>query len=301
MLALLGGAVVSNAQTLSSDNFNSSKIDDNWIIVNPNPWSEMGLNGDGEFNLSASPLNGGSDLCNCTNYHAPRILQAIDPNKRNWTVEAKVRYNPNSTFQSAGILLHTSNDLNDEKGVYRAIERTYYPAQGGQIIGYAVADSVGNYLSFSDTVTWLRCQRADRVISFWYSADGENWSKAGEIDDRDIYYVGLFATRNASPWSPDVAPANFDYFMSFDPTSIATQESNQKFILSPNPAQHLLTVTSKNSFSGQEVLLYNAIGQEVKTTGFMKSAENLQVDVSALPKGVYQIKIGDHSTRFVKD
>lgn len=72
--------------------------------------------------------------------------------------------------------------------------------------------------------------------------------------------------------------------------------------LYPNPTDHLLNIEINNG-QVENVVIFNTFGQEIQSVKYSKSS--LQLDVSHLEKGVYLMKITDHSganvvKRFVK-
>src|SRR5690606_4555944 len=96
------GLLQLNAQSLKSDDFSSNNLD-NWIIVNPNRSSTVGIV-NGDLQMKASILNGGSDLWSTTNHNAPRILQSVDP-CGNFKVETKLKVSFSQAYQGAGIII----------------------------------------------------------------------------------------------------------------------------------------------------------------------------------------------------
>ena len=74
--------------------------------------------------------------------------------------------------------------------------------------------------------------------------------------------------------------------------------------LSPNPAGEFITVTLKLSegfkpSEGLEIQIYNTLGEKVLSAS-ARHAVPLQINISALPKGMYFVKAGDETTKFVK-
>jgi len=80
-------------------------------------------------------------------------------------------------------------------------------------------------------------------------------------------------------------------------------ESNMIQII-PNPAGDYIKVNLKpiKGFEPSEcsaIYIYNTLGEKVMTVG-ARHAVPLRVNISALPKGIYFIKVGNETAKFVK-
>ncbi len=85
---------------------------------------------------------------------------------------------------------------------------------------------------------------------------------------------------------------------------------NNSISLSPNPATDFIEIsvpendhTLKSAVEG--VRIFNVFGEEVTTTPpfghpFELEGEALRIDVSALPPGVYFVRVGEKVGKFVK-
>jgi hypothetical protein len=89
----------------------------------------------------------------------------------------------------------------------------------------------------------------------------------------------------------------------FNPLSVA-EVSETGFLLYPNPANDIITISCTRSFS--KVILYNMYGQAVKAVneGIVDNDPAIrEIDISDLPSGVYFVTIPDAysgAVRFVK-
>jgi Zn-dependent metalloprotease len=89
------------------------------------------------------------------------------------------------------------------------------------------------------------------------------------------------------------------------PISVADDFISNDLIISPNPAGDYITIsvgainpTLKRGVD--DVYIYNTLGEKVISVG----AENIlpvQINISALPKGMYFVKVGDRTAKFVKN
>jgi len=80
---------------------------------------------------------------------------------------------------------------------------------------------------------------------------------------------------------------------------INTLAENNKFVIYPNPTNNIINIT--NPKNGTNVLnMFSSNGQLVKSMNF-GNGENITMNVNDLSKGVYIIKIGNFSSKFIKD
>jgi hypothetical protein len=192
-----------------TDDFDGATLNPAWTVVNPNPDSSVGLSGSGTLSMSASPLNGGSDLYPDTNYNAPRVLQAIDASS-NWTIETEVFFDPANNYQDAGILLaKTASAFTSPDDYWRVAMRSFYPDGGGNVIR-----SVGNYVPYTGTTSYLKVSKQGTKYTGWWSDNGTDWILGGAATNTESWdYAGLTATRQ--PWDGQMSVysnADFDYF-----------------------------------------------------------------------------------------
>jgi len=78
----------------------------------------------------------------------------------------------------------------------------------------------------------------------------------------------------------------------------------------PNPAVDFVTVTLKLSegfevSEGSEIQIYNTLGEKLTTPALLRNATppkegNFRIDISALPKGMYMLQIGEYVSQFIK-
>ncbi len=92
--------------------------------------------------------------------------------------------------------------------------------------------------------------------------------------------------------------------------SVNNNISKSIFEISPNPAGDFITITSKPSegfepSEGSEIQIYNTLGEKVTTPSLLRNATppmegNYRIDISDLPKGIYFVKAGGETAKFVK-
>ena len=121
------------------------------------------------------------------------------------------------------------------------------------------------------------------------TATYQNGSCGGSYSER-LYCQGYvdFGTTGGS----NARTASSDKSAIMVPTDVATQAVH----VYPNPATGRLTVRATESLA-QEVQLVNLQGQTVLQAKL--SEEQTQLDVSALPKGLYMVRVGQHSRRIL--
>ena len=96
--------------------------------------------------------------------------------------------------------------------------------------------------------------------------------------------------------------------INISPTSIESNSENY-IIISPNPASEYIEInldrwTPPSSWtpSGAEIKIYNTFGESLINYEFQITnyGENIRIDISHLPAGVYFIRIGEQDSMFVK-
>ena len=79
------------------------------------------------------------------------------------------------------------------------------------------------------------------------------------------------------------------------PNSISENMNNTNSIISPNPANDLLFVSTKTI--GENIAIYNSVSQLVLN---VKSNQlKIRIDVSHLPNGVYFVKMQNQAHKIV--
>ena len=82
------------------------------------------------------------------------------------------------------------------------------------------------------------------------------------------------------------------------PTGVPNIHKTNDFTITPNPATQFLNVTASTNITS--ISVNNILGQQV--FGSKYNAEMAKIDVSALPNGMYFIKVNNIETsRFVKE
>ena len=111
--------------------------------------------------------------------------------------------------------------------------------------------------------------------------------------------------------------ANWTVTISLDDNAVAELSNDNSFSIYPNPATNNVQLVTKELLSkNTSVLIYDAYGKIVYSTVIASEAwqslsidsheqssryDVLTIDVSTLPKGVYFIKVGNVTRKFVKE
>lgn len=77
-----------------------------------------------------------------------------------------------------------------------------------------------------------------------------------------------------------------------------TTADTKKIHLFPNPTSHTLNILFENDLIGENIELYNAVGQLIWTKNIQEN--QMQIAVNDLAEGVFIIKCGQFSKKFVK-
>ena len=178
-----------------ADNFAAnSALNAGWTVVSSNPASSVQIVPGAGLEVTASALNGGSDLFSGTNLNAPVVLRSIDP-ALNWTIETKLDFSPTDNYQGAGILLATTTSpFTSTDQFNRIAERAFYPNGGGDIV-----EGAGGSDPYSSGSIYLEVTKTGDIYTTSFSSDGINWTVLGTETDATAYdEIGLFTIRQ--PW-----------------------------------------------------------------------------------------------------
>ncbi|MEI6091336.1 MAG: T9SS type A sorting domain-containing protein [bacterium] len=83
-----------------------------------------------------------------------------------------------------------------------------------------------------------------------------------------------------------------------DYVSVQDKPSAEEFSVYPNPAADFITVTLKPS-EGSAINIYNTLGEMVLSVGTGRDLF-VRINISDLPKGIYFVKVGVRTAKFVK-
>ncbi len=179
-----------------------------WITLSPNSDSGLELvvdavTGEDELLITASPLNGGSDLWPAYNFNAPRLLRPVSGN---WIAETKMHFHPTSLYEGAGFLVV----MDDEPGSANLQRFNELSSDNGQ----AGLRMVENFTPYSDTLIWLRLEKQGNTYFTSHSSDGMTWVETGSMTlNEEARYLGLTVIRQPHDGNlNDYGIAGFGHF-----------------------------------------------------------------------------------------
>lgn len=179
------------------DDFNSNELKPGWIWVDPLGDSNYSLTEHNDY-LRLDTPDGGHDLYQ--NLDAPRMVQSISGN---FVSTTKVSINPLYNYQGAGLLIWQDSDN------YVRLERTLVQ---GIDMWYKV-DGIYNGIEipYTNSIAYLRFERAGNTITAWYSDNGSTWNTVTDISfpAEETLEVGLVLINE---WQDNPIIADFDYF-----------------------------------------------------------------------------------------
>ena len=108
----------------------------------------------------------------------------------------------------------------------------------------------------------------------------------------------IFYTADLQSGSNNYVEAGVDKFQvsnSITPPTSVVDLSEKGFILYPNPSNNFIVVKSEEI---GDVEIYNLLGEKLLES--RKYTLLKEIDISVLPKGLYIIKLGEISSKFVK-
>ncbi len=74
----------------------------------------------------------------------------------------------------------------------------------------------------------------------------------------------------------------------------------QEFTISPNPAGDFITVNLERCATSGEILIYNTLGEKVMAESIQPMTSSHRMNIEALPRGIYFVKVGGETAKFVK-
>ncbi len=194
-----------------ADNFQGTWNDD-WGWTDPNNDVTYSLTARSGFLRLTVP--GDNDLAGVANYDAPRLLV---PQNGNFTMETLVEFDPQETYQGAGLLVwqdeNTFLRLEFGYGGMGGIEKNavFVKQEEG---GLGLVGSID--LSASLNRLELRLQRTGDQFSAWYREVGGTWQEIGstELNLASTIDVGII---QVTQYTTSEISADFDYFKVFTP------------------------------------------------------------------------------------
>jgi hypothetical protein len=144
-------------------------------------------------------------------------------------------------------------------------------------------------------------------VGFIAQWDGQNWSDigGGMRSSFSLVYPQVFAVQEYG--GRLYAGGFFGYAgnvrcsrIAVWPTPVGIEEwtvqTDGEIMVYPNPASEILTLQSKNEAADfKQVIIYNALGQMVKTIATPNGGSRLEIDVRNLPEGLYSYELTDHN------
>ena len=100
-------------------------------------------------------------------------------------------------------------------------------------------------------------------------------------------------------WSPD--STSNGCFLLFNYLSAENRNGlTSRLSVFPNPACDLVNLSIPSPQKNSSISVFNSVGETVLKTNFQKGESAVSIDVRALPAGLYLIKTGNYTGRFVK-
>jgi regulation of enolase protein 1 (concanavalin A-like superfamily) len=194
-----------------NDNFQGSWNDD-WSWIDPNNDVTYSLTARSGFLRLTVP--GDNDLAGVANYDAPRLLI---PQNGNFTMETLVEFDPQETYQGAGLLVWQNEDtflrLEFGFGGMGGIEKNavFVKQEEG---GLSLVGSIDLPATLKGIE--LRLKRNGDQYTAWYREVGGTWQEIGstEIDFNPTVEVGI---TQVTQYTTSEISADYDYFKVFAP------------------------------------------------------------------------------------
>ena len=147
----------------------------------------------------------------------------------------------------------------------------------------------------------LQISKNDQFTDLVYSKDSiSTTEKLVSNLEKDILYYWRVRVWNTE----SIGTAYWSEVWTFRTGSSSVSDGSNSIQIIPNPAGDFITVTLKPSegfepSEGYEIQIYNTLGEK-KTTVGARHAVPLRINISALPKGMYFVRIGTEIAKFMK-
>jgi regulation of enolase protein 1 (concanavalin A-like superfamily) len=194
-----------------NDNFQGAWNTD-WAWIDPNNDATYSLTAHSGFLRLTVPEE--NDLAGVANYDAPRLLV---PQNGNFTIETLVEFDPQETYQGAGLLVWQDQDtfLRLEFG---------FGGMGGEEKNAVFVKQEEGGLSLVGSIDLpatlksieLRLQRDGNQFTAWYRQAGGTWQEIGAAELNLNATVDIGITQVTQYTSSEIS-ADFDYFKIFTP------------------------------------------------------------------------------------
>ncbi len=117
--------------------------------------------------------------------------------------------------------------------------------------------------------------------------------------------VTLEINKNGSESTGSFYIAEIDFSL---PNNIIEEKENLEIDISPNPAGDFITInisginpTLKRGVDGTtDIFIYNTLGEKVITESIHPMTSSHRMNIESLPKGMYFVKVGGETAKFVK-
>jgi hypothetical protein len=80
---------------------------------------------------------------------------------------------------------------------------------------------------------------------------------------------------------------------------VGVKDESEYIKIIPNPAGDFITIALKPS-EGSEIQIYNTLGEKVMSESIHPMTASHRMNITDLPKGIYFVKAGGETAKFVK-
>jgi len=232
----------------------------------------------------SSNLGNSWEAINATNYLTKTTNDLIVENQTNFMViggdwDEKIQSWHDSVFVTSNSgstwsVLDTSLIPTHHKGIY---------CENNGFLIYNSPQYVYHFADIKKENRNIGGDKFDDALFFFYD-------DAEYIGNNKVVLVDIF---NGNVW-----------LYTFPSSSVSESSEPFSISLSPNPAGDFITVTLKPSegfepSEGSEIQIYNTLGEKVMSVGSDRDL-SVRINISALLKGMYFIRIGSEIAKFIK-
>ncbi|MEI6091624.1 MAG: T9SS type A sorting domain-containing protein [bacterium] len=152
----------------------------------------------------------------------------------------------------------------------------------------------------------LQISKNEQFTNMVYSKDSITATEKFVPDlEKDILYYWRVRVWNTET----IGTAYWSEVWTFRTGETSVQDESEFIQIIPNPAGDFITITLrtinpmlKHGVDETSIIIYNTLGEKVKSlTPALSKGEGGRINISDLPKGIYFVKVGGETAKFVKN
>lgn len=156
-----------------------------------------------------------------------------------------------------------------------------------------VADFTFNPQSFNmatgDTVMWMWSSGSHTTTSTTIPTGASSWDNPITSSSTSFSYKATIAGTYNYQCTPHASMGMVGNFVVTGSTNVPAVSTVTSLTMAPNPASSLVTITS--DMTNPSISIYDDAGRAISMVHIVKNGNQLQLDVSQFPAGIYVLKL----------